>query len=136
MFENNKTTLTDEAKSTLDRIASDVIGQRNGYMLELQGYTDGTGLRTVQYRSQPAPCRELFSVIWSARTFRCTGFRSWASEKTIRSRITRPAKDGTQNRRVEVRVLKMQQQPPDELVRFGNSPCCERGAGGTRSRLP
>ena len=42
-FDVNKSTLSDTAKSTLDRVASSVSGQRNGFMLELQGYTDATG---------------------------------------------------------------------------------------------
>src|SRR5215467_4225637 len=40
LFDVNKSTLKDPAKSALDKIASDLSGQRTGYMIELQGYTD------------------------------------------------------------------------------------------------
>ena len=42
-FRSGSTVLSDEAKATLDGIASSVSGQRAGYMLELQGYTDSQG---------------------------------------------------------------------------------------------
>src|SRR5947207_4483671 len=41
LFKNNSSTLDDQAKGTLDKIANDLSGQRTGYMIELQGYTDG-----------------------------------------------------------------------------------------------
>ena len=43
IFPLNSSTLSAQARSTLDTIASNVSGQRSGYMIELQGYTDGTG---------------------------------------------------------------------------------------------
>src|SRR5215468_4847622 len=43
LFELNKSILTNEAKATLDKIAGDLAGQRTGYMVELQGYTDAQG---------------------------------------------------------------------------------------------
>jgi outer membrane protein OmpA-like peptidoglycan-associated protein len=42
-FRSGSSVLSDEAKATLDGIASSVSGQRAGYMLELQGYTDSQG---------------------------------------------------------------------------------------------
>jgi len=42
-FDTNKSTLSNQAKSTLDKIASDMNGQRQGYLLELQGFTDSQG---------------------------------------------------------------------------------------------
>src|SRR5215813_4135771 len=41
-FKVSSAVLTDEAKSTLDKIADDLSGQRMGYMLELAGHTDST----------------------------------------------------------------------------------------------
>src|SRR2546422_8055089 len=42
-FPVNSATLSTDAKSTLDQVASNLGGQQSGYMLELEGYTDGTG---------------------------------------------------------------------------------------------
>jgi outer membrane protein OmpA-like peptidoglycan-associated protein len=40
MFDNDKDTLTDDAKKALDGVAGQVSGLKSGYMLELQGFTD------------------------------------------------------------------------------------------------
>src|SRR5947208_3139643 len=42
-FDTAKSTLSSQAKSTLDKIASDMSGQRTGYMIEIQGFTDSKG---------------------------------------------------------------------------------------------
>jgi outer membrane protein OmpA-like peptidoglycan-associated protein len=42
-FAVNSSQLNDQARSTLDRIASNTSGQRGGYMIEIQGFTDNTG---------------------------------------------------------------------------------------------
>src|SRR5439155_2529139 len=42
-FKNNSAVLSDEAKATLDRIAGTIAGQRSGYLVELQGFTDDRG---------------------------------------------------------------------------------------------
>src|SRR5262245_46104797 len=42
-FKLNSSNLTTEAKSTLDMIASQVSGQRSGFLVEIQGFTDSTG---------------------------------------------------------------------------------------------
>src|SRR5437867_11239708 len=41
-FQLNKSTLTDQAQGTFDRIASSLSGPRNGRRPALPGYTDGT----------------------------------------------------------------------------------------------
>src|SRR5438105_1084743 len=58
VFAMNSSTLSDQAKSSLDRIAGDLSGQSSGYMLELQGYTDNSGSEQYnvgrrQLRAQP-----------------------------------------------------------------------------------
>ncbi len=42
-FRVGSSALSDEAKAALDGVASAVSGQRNGYLVELQGYTDSQG---------------------------------------------------------------------------------------------
>src|SRR5262245_29356126 len=43
LFDVNKSVLTTQSKGTLDKIAGDLSGQRTGYMVELQGFTDSQG---------------------------------------------------------------------------------------------
>jgi OmpA-OmpF porin, OOP family len=105
LFENNKTTLTDEAKSTLDRIASSVIGQRNGYMLELQGYTDGRG--TDQFNlglsQRRAETVQRYLVSKDVPLYRIS-LVGLGKDKPVADNKTRQGRD--QNRRVEIRVLR------------------------------
>lgn len=105
LFENNKTNLTDEAKSTLDRIASGVIGQRNGYMLELQGYTDGRGTDQfnlgLSQRRAEAVQRYLVSKDVPLYRISLVGL---GKDKPVADNKTRQGRD--QNRRVEIRVLR------------------------------
>src|SRR5262245_9350888 len=42
-FKVSSSVLDSQAKSTLDKVASDLSGQKTGWMIELQGFTDNTG---------------------------------------------------------------------------------------------
>src|SRR5262249_1524791 len=42
-FKVNSSTLSSDAKSTLDSITNQVAGQRSGYLIEIQGYTSSEG---------------------------------------------------------------------------------------------
>ena len=104
-FDVNKSTLSDTAKSTLDRVASSVSGQRNGFMLELQGYTDATGseqynIGLSQRRVEPV---ERYLVSKNVPLYRISILglgkdNPVADNKSVQGRA--------QNRRVEIRVLK------------------------------
>jgi len=105
MFDTNKSTLSNQAKSTLDKIASDMNGQRQGYMLEIQGFTDSQG--SEQYNIGLSMRRvesvQRYLVSKNIPLFRVSivGLgedNPVADNKTSQGRA--------QNRRVEVRVLK------------------------------
>jgi outer membrane protein OmpA-like peptidoglycan-associated protein len=105
LFENNKTNLTDEAKSTLDRIASSVTGQRNGYMLELQGYTDarGTDQFNIGLSQRRAEAVQRYLVSKDVPLYRIS-LVGLGKDKPVADNKTRQGRD--QNRRVEIRVLR------------------------------
>jgi OOP family OmpA-OmpF porin len=105
LFGNNKINLTDEAKSTLDRIASSVTGQRNGYMLELQGYTDSRGSDQLNLglSQQRAEAVQRYLVSKDVPLYRIS-IVGLGKEKPVADNKTRQGRD--QNRRVEIRVLR------------------------------
>jgi len=104
-FKNNSTVLTPEAKTTLDSIASTVAGQRNGYLIELQGFTDSRGSEnyndTLSQRRAEAALRYLVSK--NVPLFRIS-IVGLGEANPVADNKTRAGRD--QNRRVEVRVLK------------------------------
>jgi len=105
VFPLNSAMLTEQAQSSLDRIASDLSGLRAGYMIEVQGFTDNTG--TEQYNiglsQRRAEAVERYLVSKNVPLYRVSivGLgkdNPIADNKTTQGRA--------QNRRVEVRVLK------------------------------
>jgi len=104
-FPVNSATLTPEAKSTLDRIASDLSGQRNGFMLEVQGYTDATGAEqyNIGLSQRRAESVERYLVSKNVPLFRVS-IVGLGKENPIADNKTSTGR--AQNRRVEVRVLK------------------------------
>ena len=104
-FAVNQSRLNDQAKSTLDKIAGDLSGQRSGYMLELQGYTDSTG--SEQYNIGLSQRRvesvERYLVSKNIPLFRVSVV-GLGEENPVADNKTRDGR--AQNRRVEIRVLK------------------------------
>ena len=104
-FAMNSATLAEEAKSSLDRIAGDLSGLNTGYMLELQGYTDGTGSEqyNVGLSQRRAEAVERYLVSKNIPLFRVS-IVGLGKENPIADNKTSAGR--AQNRRVEVRVLK------------------------------
>ncbi len=104
-FPVNSATLSDQAKSTLDRIASDLSGQRTGFMLELQGYTDATGSEqyNIGLSQRRAESVERYLVSKNVPLFRVS-IVGLGKDNPIADNKTNEGR--AQNRRVEVRVLK------------------------------
>ena len=104
-FAVNSSTLSPEAKSTLDRIASGLNGQRTGYMLEMEGYTDATGPEqyNVGLSQRRAESVERYLVSKSVPLFRVS-IVGLGKENPIADNKTSTGR--AQNRRVEIRVLK------------------------------
>src|SRR5215510_1396382 len=105
LFDVNKATLKDPAKSALDKIASDLSGQRTGYMIELQGYTDAQGSEQynlgLSQRRVEAVERYLVSKNIPLYRISVVGL---GKENPVADNKTRAGR--AQNRRVEIRVLK------------------------------
>ena len=104
-FPVNSAILSDQAKSTLDRIAGDLSGQPTGFMLELQGYTDGTGSEqyNIGLSQRRAESVERYLVSKNVPLFRVS-IVGLGKDNPIADNKTGEGR--AQNRRVEVRVLK------------------------------
>jgi OmpA-OmpF porin, OOP family len=105
VFALNSAVLSEQAKNTLDRIASDVGGQRFGYMIEVQGYTDNTGDEqyNIGLSQRRAEAVERYLVSKNIPLFRVS-IVGLGKDSPIADNKTRDGR--AQNRRVEVRVLK------------------------------
>jgi outer membrane protein OmpA-like peptidoglycan-associated protein len=105
VFPLNSASLSAQAKSTLDQVAGGVSGQNSGYMLELEGYTDGTGSEqyNIGLSQRRAEAVERYLVTKNIPLFRMA-IVGLGKENPIADNKTRDGR--AQNRRVEVRVLK------------------------------
>jgi outer membrane protein OmpA-like peptidoglycan-associated protein len=104
-FTLGSATLSDEARQTLDGVASGVSGQQSGYLVEIQGFTDATGSENtnvaLSQRRAESVLRYLVSKGVPLHRISIVGLgeANPAADNTTR--------DGrAQNRRVEIRVLR------------------------------
>ena len=104
-FDLNRSTLSNQAKSTLDKIAGDVSGLRTGYMLELHGYTDSTGSEqfNINLSQRRAESVQRYLVSKNVPLYRVS-ITGLGKESPVADNKTDQGR--AQNRRVEVRVLK------------------------------
>src|SRR5262249_21631702 len=104
-FDLNKANLSNQAKSTLDMVAGGLSGQRTGYMLELQGYTDSTGSEqyNIGLSQRRAESVQRYLVSKNIPLFRVS-IVGLGKDNPIADNKTSQGR--AQNRRVEVRVLK------------------------------
>lgn len=104
-FANNSSTLNDEAKATLDKIAGDLSGLKTGFMVELQGYTDGRGAEgyNVNLSQRRADTVLRYLVSKNVPLFRIS-IVGLGKENPVADNKTRDGR--AQNRRVEIRVLR------------------------------
>ena len=104
-FPNNSATLSSDAKSTLDQVAGNLGGQQSGYMLELEGYTDGRGSEqyNIGLSQRRAEAVERYLVSKNIPLFRIA-IVGLGKENPVADNKTNDGR--AQNRRVEVRVLK------------------------------
>lgn len=110
-FMVNSTALTNEAKSILDRIASTVAGQRTGYLVELQGFTDSSGSEDFNesLSQRRAESVQRYLVSKNVPLFRIS-IVGLGEANPIADNRTRTGRE--QNRRVEVKVLRSAGSPP------------------------
>ena len=104
-FNNNSSTLSAQSKSTLDKIAGDVSGQRAGYLIELQGFTDSNGSEqyNVGLSQRRAEAVERYLVSKNVPLYRIS-IVGLGEDNPVADNKTGAGR--AQNRRVEVRVLK------------------------------
>jgi OOP family OmpA-OmpF porin len=104
-FALNSSVLNSQSKSTLDKIAGDLSGQKTGYMVELQGFTDSTGseLYNIGLSQRRAESVERYLVSKNLPLFRIS-IVGLGKDNPVADNKTNQGR--AQNRRVEVRVLK------------------------------
>jgi outer membrane protein OmpA-like peptidoglycan-associated protein len=104
-FKIGSAVLSDEAKATLDMVASGVTGQQNGYMVEVQGFTDSTGSESTNANLSQRRAETVlrYLVAKGIPLFR-TSIVGLGEEKPVADNKTRQGRE--QNRRVEIRVLR------------------------------
>lgn len=104
-FANNSATLSDQSKGTLDRIASGLSGQRSGYMIELQGFTDSRGSEqyNIGLSQRRAQSVERYLVSKNIPLYRIS-IIGLGEDNPVANNSNSDGR--AQNRRVEVRVLK------------------------------
>ena len=103
-FALNSSTLSEQAKSTLDSIASSASGAGTGYMIELQGFTDSTGSEqyNINLSQRRAQSVERYLVTKNVPLFRIS-IVGLGEERPAADNKTQAGRD--QNRRVEVKIL-------------------------------
>jgi outer membrane protein OmpA-like peptidoglycan-associated protein len=108
VFPVNSSTLSDEARASLDNIANQVANQTSGYLIEVQGFTDSTGSETynvsLSQRRAESVLRYLVSKNVSLSRVSIVGL---GEERPAADNSTRQGRE--QNRRVEVRILRSPQ---------------------------
>lgn len=105
MFKVNSANLSSEAKTALETIASQVSGQRSGFLVEIQGFTDTTGSENyninLSQRRAEAVLRYLVSKNVPLYRISIVGL---GEESPVADNKTRTGRE--QNRRAEVRILR------------------------------
>jgi outer membrane protein OmpA-like peptidoglycan-associated protein len=102
-FALNKSTLSDEAKATLDELAKSLNGMNN-YVIEVQGFTDKTGTPSYNFRLSQARAESVaryFAVTYKV-PLRYIHMLGEGSLVEVADNHTRAGRQ--QNRRVDVKV--------------------------------
>jgi OOP family OmpA-OmpF porin len=104
-FRTNSSALSDQAKATLDTMAMQVAGQRTGYMIELQGFTDNSGSENYNINLSQRRAESVLRYLVSKNVplFRVS-IVGLGEENPVAPNNTRQGRD--QNRRVEVKLLR------------------------------
>jgi len=105
VFKLGSAVLSDEAKMTLDSIAGTVSGQKAGWMLEIQGFTDSTGSENTNANLSQRRAENVLRYLVSKNVplFRIS-IVGLGEANPVADNKTRQGRE--QNRRVEVRTLK------------------------------
>jgi outer membrane protein OmpA-like peptidoglycan-associated protein len=104
-FASGKATLSDDAKSMLDKIASDAAGMGKGYMLQIQGFTDSAGSEdyNIGLSQRRAQSVQRYLVSKNIPLFRVS-IVGLGEANPVADNHTKAGM--AQNRRVEINVMK------------------------------
>jgi len=107
MFKLGSSSLDDAAKKILDEVAGQVTSLNSGFLVEIQGFTSAEGGEEVNVplSRNRADAVERYLVGKNVPLFRIT-MAGLGGEKPVGDNKTRAGRE--QNRRVEVRVLRLQ----------------------------
>lgn len=104
-FKVNQATLSDDAKSTLDGIASQVAGQRSGYQIEIEGFTSSEGPESLNLNLSQRRADSVLRYLVSKNVplYRITVI-GLGTDSPVADNKTKAGRE--QNRRAEVRILR------------------------------
>jgi OmpA-OmpF porin, OOP family len=106
-FKPGQSRLSEESMAALDQLAAE-LANKKGYVLEIQGYTDGRGSVSVNDQLSSRRARVVYEYL--ARKHEIPLFRmnllGFGEERPVGDNKTREGRE--QNRRVEVRVMTTQ----------------------------
>jgi outer membrane protein OmpA-like peptidoglycan-associated protein len=104
-FALGSATLSEEARQTLDGVASGVSGQQSGYLVEIQGFTDATGSENTNVAlSQRRAESVLRYLVGKGVPLHRISIVGLGEANPAADNTTRDGR--AQNRRVEIRVLR------------------------------
>jgi outer membrane protein OmpA-like peptidoglycan-associated protein len=106
VFKVDSAELSDEAKVALDSVASGVVSEKTRYMIEIHGFTDTTGseMYNVDLSQRRADSALRYLVGKGVPVFR-TSVVGLGEEAPVADNTSKEGRQ--QNRRVEVRVLRL-----------------------------
>jgi outer membrane protein OmpA-like peptidoglycan-associated protein len=103
-FKSGQSRLSEEGMAALDQLATE-LANKKGYVLEIQGYTDGRGNASVNDQLSNRRARVVYEYL--ARKHQVPLFRmnllGYGEESPVGDNKTREGRG--QNRRVEVRLM-------------------------------
>jgi outer membrane protein OmpA-like peptidoglycan-associated protein len=105
VFNLNSSTLNDQGRGTLDRLASSATGLKTGYLIEIQGFTDSTGSEqyNIGLSQRRAEAVERYLVSKGVPLYRIS-IVGLGEDNPVADNKTSQGR--SQNRRVEVRLLR------------------------------
>ena len=108
-FKNNSSVLSDDAKKSLDDIAGQIGNANNGYMIEIQGFTDDRGSENYNYGLSQRRAESVKRYLVGKNNIQLhrISIVGLGEGNPVAENKTRTGRE--QNRRVEVRVLRSAQ---------------------------
>jgi outer membrane protein OmpA-like peptidoglycan-associated protein len=108
-FKNNSSVLSDDAKKTLDDVASQIGNATNGYMIEIQGFTDDRGSENFNYGLSQRRAESVKRYLVGKNNIQLHRVSIVGLGEGNPVAENKTSKGREQNRRVEVKVLRSAQ---------------------------